>query len=122
MDNLNTEIIPYDPQEERQFIDIIKHINKKGYLTEKESLYVLFFTIEFMLFFNMLKSNKDIKCVFDKIDKKYYSNPLSIEHEVVLRRLVKQYSNNEIPFKYMDLLKDQHKNIIKSILKCSQEE
>lgn len=122
MDNLNTEIIPYDPQEERQFIDIIKHINKKGYLTEKESLYVLFFTIEFMLFFNMLKSNKDIQCVFDKIDKKYYSNPLSIEHEVVLRRLVKQYSNNEIPFKYMDLLKDQHKNIIKSILKCSQEE
>lgn len=122
MDNLNTEIIPYDPQEERQFIDIIKHINKKGCLTEKESLYVLFFTIEFMLFFNMLKSNKDVKCVFDKIDKEYYSNPLSIEHEVVLRRLVKQYSNNEIPFKYMDLLKDQHKNIIKSILKCSQEE
>lgn len=122
MDNLNTEIIPYDLQEEKVFLNIIKNINKKGYLTEKESLYVLFFTIEFMLFFDMLKSNKDIKCVFDKIDKEYYSNPLSIEHEVVLRRLVKQYSDNEIPFKYMDLLKDRHKNIMKSILKCSQEE
>lgn len=121
MENNTPKLIPYYEDEEKVFLDIIKHINKKGYLTEKESLYVLFFTIEFMLFFDMLKTNKDIKCIFDKIDKEYYSNPLSIEYEVVLRRLVKQYSDNEIPFKYMGLLKDKHKSIIKNILKYNQE-
>ena len=118
MDNLNVEIIPYDPQEEKLFIDIIKRINERGYLTEKESLYVLFFTIEFMLFFDMLNNSENVKYIFNKIDKEYYSNPLSIEHEVVLRRLVKQYTNNEIPFKYINLLKDRHKNIIENILTC----
>lgn len=107
----NKMIIPYYDDEEDVFMDIIQEINTRESLTEKESLYVLWFTLEYINFFhiNKIKINESI---FHAIDDEYYENPLSIEHEVVLRRLVKQYQSKDIPYKYIHLLKSPHKKIL----------
>lgn len=109
-------LIPYDIDEEDVFLKYIKQINNRNCLTAKESLYVLFFTFDILNFYQKIELTQEKQNIIDSIDKKYYASPLSIEHEVVLRRLVKQYDLNRIPSAYINLLYNDHHGILERIL------
>lgn len=109
-------LIPYDIDEEDVFLEYIKQINNRNCLTVKESLYVLFFTFDILSFYQKIELTQEKQDIIDNIDKKYYASPLSIEHEVVLRRLVKQYDLNRIPSAYINLLYNNHRSILERIL------
>ena len=112
-------LIPYYEDEEEIFLTYIRKINNRGFLTFKESLYVLFFTFDILSFYKKINLNsisKEKKNIINHIDNEYYKAPLSINHEVVLRRLVRQYPLNEIPTAYSDLLHKDHLKILERVL------
>lgn len=114
-------IIPYDPCEEKIFIDIIQEINNRGFLTYKESLFVLFFTFDILTYFGELNNiSHEQQQLIQFADDEYYKNPLTIEREVVLRRLVKQYQQKNIPDAYKGLLHDKHRIILNRVISQSR--
>lgn len=107
-------LIPYDLDEESVFIDIAQEINARGYLTSIESLYVTFFTLDFLIFYDKTdRENEELYKITQMLDNTYYDNPLSIEREIMLRRLVKQYQMDEIPSGYIDCLKPAHQAMLR---------
>lgn len=107
-------LIPYDLDEEDIFIDIAQEINTRGYLTSTESLYVTLFTLDFLTFYDKIDEENERLCeITQTLDDAYYDNPLSIEKEVMLRRLVKQYQMDEIPSGYISYLKPAHQAILR---------
>ena len=114
-------IIPYDPGEEKIFIDIIQEINNRGFLTYKESLFVLFFTFDILTYFGELNNiSHEHQQLIQLVDNEYYKDPLTIEREVVLRRLVKQYQQKDIPDVYKGLLHDKHRIILNKVISQSR--
>lgn len=112
-------IIPYYEDEEEIFLAYIEKINNRGFLTFKESLYILFFTFDILSFYGKIdldNISKEKKNIINHIDNEYYKAPLSIEHEVVLRRLVRQYPWNGIPASYIDLLHEDHRKTLGKVL------
>lgn len=110
-------IIPYDPGEEKIFIDIIQEINNRGFLTYKESLFVLFFTFDILTYFGELNNiSHGQQQLIQLADNEYYKDPLTIEREIVLRRLVKQYPREDVPDAYKGLLHDKHRIILNKVI------
>ena len=54
------------------------------------------------------------------IELLYGKDPLTIEREVVLRRLVKQYQQKDIPDAYKGLLHDKHRIILNRVISQSR--
>ena len=114
-------IIPYDPGEKKIYIDIIKEINNRGFLTYKESSFVLFFTFDILTYFGELNNiSHEQQQLIQLADDEYYKDPLTIEREIVLRRLVKQYLREDIPDAYKGLLHDKHRIILDKVISQSR--
>ena len=114
-------IIRYDPGEETIFIDILQEINNRGFLTYKESLFVLFFTFDILTYLGELNNiSHEQQQLIQLADDEYYKDPLTIEREIVLRRLVKQYPREDIPDAYKGLLHDKHRIILNRVISQSR--